>query len=280
MKTLKFLAVCLLMFSTLLSLFSCGSNSNANTSPEATTPQEPPQININVGSDVTLPSIDKDNLKFADAVKLRPSKEGFVFAGWYSDENLTDYIIPDHITATQYSKGTLYPKWIEINPITCAVRADVATITDSGRSKQKMDIAFLDSLNITDLKRAGYTKLHITVSYDVREVNDGSQYVFLYQDKNCAQPKDEEGSLADMIWGDSLDGILGNKDPGDPTLLYTHKGEHGSGKKDSSWATQSFTLSLSIDDIIDHLYIRYGASGKDEDTWECKNIFVTVTPMQ
>lgn len=280
MKISKICVVFLLTLSMLLSLLACGTNSDTNTTPETTTPQEPPQININIGSDVTLPSPDNESLKFADAVKLKPTREGFVFAGWYSDEALTDYIIPEHITYTQYTKGTLYPKWIKVDPVSYNVRTETATITDSGRSKQKMDIVYLNEFNMTDLKRAGYTKLQITVSYDACEVDDGYQYVFLYQDENCAQPKDEENSLADMIWGDSLDEILGNKDPGDPTLLYTHKGEHGSGKKDTSWGTHTFTVPVSVENIIDNLYIRYGASGKDEDNWKCKNIIVTVTPIQ
>lgn len=280
MKTLKLCAVFLLTLSALLSLLACGSGSNTNKTTEETPPPEPPQININIGSDVILHAPDNENLKFAEIVNLKPTREGFVFAGWYSDEALTDYIIPNHITNTQYIKGTLYPKWIKVDPISYSVRTETATITDSGRSKQKMDIVYLDELNMTDLKRAGYTKLKITVSYDVCEIDDGYQYVFLYQDENCAQPKDEENSLADILWGDSLDEILGNKDPGDPTLLYTYKGEHGSGKKDTSWGTQTFTVSLSVEDIIDNLYIRYGASGKNDDDWKCKNIIVTVTPIK
>ena len=280
MKNLKLCAVFLLTLSMLLSLLACNSGSNANTTPEETTPPEPPQININIGPDVQLPSYDNENLKFAEAVNLKPTRAGFVFAGWYSDEALTDYIIPNFITYSQYSKGTLYPKWIKVDPVSYSVRTETATVTDSGRSKQKMDVVYLNELNMTDLKRAGYTKLQVTVSYDVREENDGYQYVFLYQDENCAQPKNEENSLADMLWGDSLDKILGNKDPGDPTLLYSYKGEHGPGKKDTTWGTQKFTVTLSVEDIIDNLYIRYGASGKDEDDWLCKNIIVTITPIQ
>ena len=280
MKLLKFCAVFLLTLSMLLSLLACGTSSDTPKTPEATAPQEPLEINFNVGSDVTLPSLNKDTLKFADAVKVKPTREGFVFAGWYSDEALTDYIIPEYITHTQYSKGDLYPKWIKVEPATYTVRTETATITDSGRSKQKMDIVYLNDLNMTDLKRAGYTKLQIIVSYDACEVDDGYQYVFLYQDKNCAPPKNEGSSLADIIWGDSLDEILGNRDPGDPTLLYSYKGEHGSGKKDTSWGTHTFTTFASVDDIIDNLYIRYGASGKNDDTWKCKNVIVTITPLQ
>ena len=279
---MNFPKVCtaLLIIAMVLTLLASCDFGSSDAKEEKEQFREPTQININIGSDVTLPEgFDKENATFADMVKMKPTKDGFAFAGWYSDKEFTDYINPGDITAAQYSKGELYPKWINVDPITYTVRTNEATITDSGRANQAMDIVYLNELNSTDLQRAGYTKYIITVSYDVCEVNDGYQYIFLYQDKNCVQPEDDDSSLADMLWGDSLDAILGTDNSNDPSLLYTYKGEHGA-KKDTSWGNYYFSAQIDIESIIDNLYIRYGASGKDEDTWRCNNVKVTITPIQ
>lgn len=279
MKIFKTLAAVSLALSMLLCVVACSSEPTAPTNnTEANTEvKEPAKIEINIKDGEQMPNVPAGT-KFSEVVKMVPTKEGYAFAGWYSDEALTDYIIPDHITDTQYSKGVLYPKWIKVDPVTYNVRADAITITDSGRANQKLDIVYLTQ-NMTDLKRAGYTKLNIVISFEVREENDGYQYLFLYQDENCVQPKDDN-SLADAIWGDSLDEILGTDDDSDPSHIWSTQFEHNSDKKDTSWGERTFTVPVDIADIKDNLYIRYGASGKDEDDWQNRNVVVTVTPVK
>ena len=277
MKFLKLATAIMLVLTTLLSFAACTSNSEkAPTTEESTAPQDPSHFSINIKEGETLPDIP-EGTKFSEVVKMKPSKEGFAFAGWYSDEALTDYIIPDHITDKQYQKATLYPKWIKVDPVTFDVRKDEATIRDTGRIHQVMDTVYLSqSLNVTDLTRAGYTKIKVDISLEVKEVNDGYQYIFFYSDTNCAAPENDD-SLADKLFGDHLDEILGSNDGSDPSLIWTKQFEHGA-KKDTAWSVHTFTTYIELGSLNDNLYVRYGASGNDDDDWINRNVTVTVTP--
>ncbi len=272
---LKMIVSLLLTFSMLIAITACDSSKNQDAqTAQSTAPQEPAQINIYVnGGSIQTTDGSNEGKTFAGLIRTIPTKEGYVFAGWYSDEALTDYIIPTHITTTQYSKGTAYAKWISVEPITYTVREETATITDSGRAKQRLDVVeFRYDFNLVDLERAGYTRLRFTISYDVKEVNDGYQYIFLYKDRNCI--KQENFNLLDYY----SDFIFGEQNKEDPTLLDVHEYEHGPGNLDTSWETVTFTKVIEIDNLIDNLYLRYGASGSNDDDWQNKNIIVTVTP--
>lgn len=150
------------------------------------------------------------------------------------------------------------------SPITVTVRTETAKITDSGRASQKMDILYLSNyFNVRSAYNEGYTKLHVTFTFDVREIDDGYQYVFLYSDTKC-----KGNSFIDKI----IDEVY---DPADPSLLYEHRLEHGGTKKNTSWGSHTFNATISLSRLTDNLYIRYGASGKFDDDWENKNIVVT-----
>jgi hypothetical protein len=105
----------------------------------------------------------------------------------------------------------------------------------------------------------------------MKEVNDGYQYVFLYKDGVLP---DTEMDL--MEFYDKY--VFGESTEEDPSLLHAFKHEHGPGEKDTSWDRVTFKKSLRISDLKNDLYIRYGASGKDEDNWENRNVVVTITP--
>ena len=150
------------------------------------------------------------------------------------------------------------------DPITVTVRTETAKITDSGRASQKMDVLLLsDYFDVDAAVSAGYTKLSVTFTFDVRELDDGYQYVFFYADKNC-----KGNSFFDKVVDEFYD-------PADPSLLYEYRLEHGGSKKNTSWGSHTFTTTLKLSRLIDDLYIRYGASGKYNDDWENKNIVVT-----
>ena len=72
--------------------------------------------------------------------------------------------------------------------------------------------------------------------------------------------------------------VFGEGTAEDPSLLHAFQYEHGSGEKDTDWDRITLRKSLRISDLKNDLYIRYGASGKDEDTWKNKNVVVTITP--
>lgn len=162
------------------------------------------------------------------------------------------------------------PVIIEVEPITLTVRTESATITDSGRASQKLDVVNLSNYyNISALKNSGFTYLTVSLSLDVKEVDDGYQYVFLYYNSSCK---------GNSVWDKVEDFVVGSDD--DPSLLYTYKFEHGPGEKDTSWSTHSFTTTIPLDDITANLYIRYGASGKGDDNWINKNVIITVKPVK
>lgn len=153
---------------------------------------------------------------------------------------------------------------VSTEPVTIEVRKDTAYITDSGRKNQKMDVVFLS--NYFDAKKAyksGYTKVNITFSFDVREHEDGYQYVFFYSDRNCKSNK-----FFDQIVDEFYD-------PDDPSLLYEYRFEHGGSGLDTNWSTHTFSATLKMSRLVDDLYIRYGASGYEKDDWENKNVVVT-----
>lgn len=270
--------IVLLLIATLLlgMATSCFGGSTDSTVPVPTDRPEPPSIHIGgVNEDEMDKELDTGiSATFESIVKSTPTKEGYIFAGWYSDEELTDYIDPNYITETQYAKGKANAKWITDAPTTFQVRENEVSITDSGRKKQQLDVVEISrstSYTLLDLQRAGFTYIDIEISLDLREENDGYQYVFLYRDSVLP---DEEMDL--MEFYDKY--VFGEGTAEDPSLLHAFQYEHGSGEKDTDWDRITLRKSLRISDLKNDLYIRYGASGKDEDTWKNKNVVVTITP--
>jgi uncharacterized repeat protein (TIGR02543 family) len=249
----------------LTSLSSCGFSSDQR--------KEPAEIIIDAGGGSHI-SID-ENTTFETVLKSKPSKDGYVFVGWFSDSGYSDYIDPQNITNKQYSAGYAYAKYIQETSSTSELRQYTATITDSGRKNQQMDVVPLGAnrdFTVLDLKRAGISHVKVTVTLDLCEVDDGYQYVFLYKDTSL--PK-ETDSLMDFY--DKY--VFGETTDEDPSLLYVFKYEHGPGEQNTAWNTVTFDVTLAVSNLKDDLYIRYGASGKNDDTWKNENIVVTVTPI-
>lgn len=274
-RTISILVAALLMISILTALTSCfGDNRPINVYPNnngTTDLGGGDTINIytNGGTGIN----PGENTKFEDIISAIPTKEGFEFAGWYSDANFKEYIHPLSVTKTQKQKGTAYAKWIVVEPSTTyLVREDFATITDSGRGKQQLDrVGISSNYNVTDLKRAGYTKITVALSADVCEIDDGYQYIFLYSNTKCAS--NDISSVMDFY-----DKYVFGEESSDPSLLYMHKFEHAPGVADSSIQTVSFEVTLDLARLTDDLYVRYGASGKNDDDWMNSNVCVTVIP--
>lgn len=156
------------------------------------------------------------------------------------------------------------PVNIPESPITINVRSETAKITDSGRASQKMDkVLISDYFDVKAAYSAGYTKLKVTFSFEVKEMDDGYQYVFFYADTTC-----KGNSFFDKVVDEFYD-------PEDPSLLYEYRLEHGGTTKDTSWGPHSFSTSLKMSRLKDDLYIRYGASGKQNDDWQNRNVVVT-----
>lgn len=211
----------------------------------------------------SAPTVSENLKNQAATTPNCPYGDGYVFGGWYSDSAMTKLVTVN----SDFSKiKALYPKWLTIPTAVndVLVRSETVKITDSGRENQRMDVLNLsDHYDVKGLNFAGYTKLKVTFTFDVREIDDGYQYVFFYSDEKCN---------ANSVVTDVLD-IVGVEN--DDSFLYSHKFEHGSGKKDTSWGTHTFTAELPMNKLKKDLYIRYGASGKYDDDWQNKNVVVS-----
>lgn len=215
------------------------------------------------GTTTVTPTDPKQSLR--NKISTTPTNYNYIFGGWYADSACTKLLT---VNSDLSDVTEVYPKWmLTPQPQTFEVRSETVTITDSGRIYQKMDIVRLsDYYHVKGLNFAGYTKLKVTFTFDVREVNDGYQYVFFYYNSKC------KGN--DLI--DKVVDATGVYDRDDPSWLYTYKFEHGAGKKNTSWSTHTFSTVIDMGMLKDELYVRYGASGSGEDDWQNKNVWVDV----
>ncbi len=154
-----------------------------------------------------------------------------------------------------------------IETLNLDVRSYEATITDSGRVNQKMDTVYLD-YNYGGLEDLGYYWLEVKVTLTAKEVHDGYQYLFLYNTSKCQS---------------SAESLLENFIPcvGDDIkegMLCKEQFEIGAGYKKTSWETRTFRFYVYVGNMVENLYLRYGASGILSDTWINKDIKVSVTP--
>ena len=190
----------------------------------------------------------EEDASFEDMISSVPTKDGYVFAGWYSDASYTDYIDPKNITKVQKEQKRAFAKWIVVEDVSYVVRDSEVTISDCGRKNQTMDeISISGDFNPVDLKRAGYRSLKLKVTMEASEKNDGYQYVFVYKDKNCL---DNDFSINDVF----NDYVLG-EDNEDPSELYAYKHDHGGDTMDTSWRELNFVATISLESISENLYL-------------------------
>lgn len=156
---------------------------------------------------------------------------------------------------------------VDVGTLNLDVRSYEATITDSGRVHQKMDIVYLD-YNYGGLEDLGYCWLEVIVTLTAREVHDGYQYLFLYNTSECQSSG--ESLLENFIpkFGDSIK----------QGMLFKEQFEIGPGYKKTSWEERSFRFYIHVGNMVDNLYLRYGANGILSDTWVNKDIKVSITP--
>lgn len=185
-----------------------------------------------------------------------PEKEGYVFYNWSAE-------IPSKMPATDVY---IFAQYLS-SKLTFAQRTStVYTITDSGRENQPYDEISLS--NLEKYKELGYTKLNITISLEISEKNKGYQHIFLYNNLG----------FKDEIFKDYF--ILKDVNGTDCTWELEHSGSD----LDTNYKEYTVTsnLIISLDAIIsgetskDSVYIVYGASGDDNDTWYNKNLKVTI----
>ncbi len=141
-------------------------------------------------------------------------------------------------------------------------RAEEYVITDNGRWTNpfdKFDIEKMFGVSAKKLKEAGYNEILIKLSIEIKEEDDGYQYIF-----------------------------INNKTTESSDDLISWKIEHYHDKLDSTWWEHTTdgrsNKGNGLDCVIDlgyfnndDIYIRYGASGNGGDTWKNRNLKVTFT---
>ena len=114
----------------------------------------------------------------------------------------------------------------------------------------------LSPVNFQNLKKLGYTKIKMTVSVDIAEIDDGWQELYIYIDND------------------------NNSSNGKETIFSKNNIEHGAGHKDTSWWAHKFNIEVDINKLIEKPYIVMAgkAHGYFGDTWNWGTTYITYTP--
>ncbi len=207
-------------------------------------------LNLNPHVDVTKNAKVKYGQYYQFEVN---SRDGLIFCGWYFDG--TEQLTGDNGKSLKtWDKDISRPANIRaIYAVSSWTRNDSRQylITDSGRFDQPYDCVRMDWVHIMWLMNAGYTKLHVELTFTAWEKDDGVQYAFIY------------------------DGTSSNA-----TLLSEFWFSHGGDKKNTTPKEYTFTADITLHKDLEILCFRYGASGKFDDDWYNKNLKVTVTPVK
>lgn len=121
-------------------------------------------------------------------------------------------------------------------------------ITDDGRFNNRADVVriqkmYNNTFDFDTLKSDGYKTIVILLRLEAWEIDDGLQYIFIYDD------------LEDDSW------------------LHGGKFNHNPAKADNTHVTYTFYIELDISSITnDDFVIRYDASGKNNDDWANNNV--------
>lgn len=197
------------------------------------------------GGELVSGSLSQEVVHGENAAAPIVSKEGYEFVRWNTSiNNVTNNI-------------NVKAEWVKIETHTINVRTTEATITDSGRYKQKMDtVRVVDYFNLKDLKDAGYTRFKVTIQFEAKEIDDGYRHVFFYSSSD----HDDSYCL------NGKDGIEFELGPGSVQKTYTK---------------EEFTCYIDLTKLNEYLYIRWGASGSgafNNDDWVNKNVVIILTP--
>jgi hypothetical protein len=138
------------------------------------------------------------------------------------------------------------------------IRTGEYKITGSGRFNQDFDAINFEKftidgkkINLNTMRQEGYKTISFYIRLNVREVDDGYQYIFLFNSP-----------------------IKDNK-----YLITTVRFEHTPGKYDGNWwvhyESQLKFENISIDKFMNNEFVlRYGASGSGFDDWKNKDLKV------
>ena len=138
---------------------------------------------------------------------------------------------------------------------TLNLRLSERTITDDGRFVHDIhDAIDLDNdltYGIEIMNKNNFKSILVTFSAEMKEINHGYQYVFIYKSKQNNQNH----------------------------LLHNQTYELNGNSLQKNYVTKSFSVEFGLNEFLDtHLLVfRYGASGSQDDDWKNKNINITIT---
>lgn len=165
------------------------------------------------------------------------------FYGWYSDSNFTQKVTS--ISKTQTGTITLYAKydyWV-----TSTYASYTSSVDDGNLNNQpsfSVDL-LLDSIYFDEVKNTSLDTIKIEISFDMWEVKDGYQDLYLYSGEN-------------VVWETTI--------------------EHGENKKDTTSKHYTFTITIDLYQYynVDYMDLKFHAHGAFEDDWQFNNFEMSV----
>lgn len=152
------------------------------------------------------------------------------------------------------------------------IRSSEYLIDDSGRfSHNKHDVINLKTFYNTDadkeettysyavLKSLGFTKMKVVITLSMKEVDNGYQYICIYNSE-CNGFTDEQKDAHKVC----------------PDIQYSY----GGSDKKTTYGVVTFTFDdIPIEKFAEEniIVLRYGASGKNDDDWQNKDVYVQIT---
>jgi len=114
-----------------------------------------------------------------------PTRAGYIFAGWYDNENCTGSLYD--FTAVVTSDTTLYAKWVKVENATAIAINGSSNITLNGKYEQMLMFVPLVSGNITITASGSYDTFGVLYSSDMTALvqnddgaSDGSNFLIVY----------------------------------------------------------------------------------------------------
>ena len=192
-----------------------------------------------------------------------PTRANYVFLGWYSSASGGSKIT-ENTVMTSEEDITLYARWENESYLFSEIRTSetVVKITDSDSYVQVVNFKELTKEKLKAIKDAGYNKVTLTIELDAFEVNDGWVDINLY--KYLHDTNVELISLTNKFSFEKSCGCY-NDDAiyQNYTLVADWPSTHGHIHK--------FVFNFNVSELFDEdglLCIVFGASGKDDDTWQ------------
>lgn len=145
------------------------------------------------------------------------SRVGYIFNYWKTSSG-TQVSSPYKPTSdiTLYADWTVIPAEVVFNS---TIRTGSHKINGSGHYTTD---TFTLTKDLETMRAMGFSKLSVTVNYDIKEVDNCYQYVYLYDSESVS------------IWSEKI--------------------EHGGGSKDKNWGTHSFTCEISLSSLKSNVW--------------------------